>query len=242
MQSPLSNVAVIIPAWQPDERLVELAQSLCGFPFAAIVIVNDGSSPEHEQIFEQAARITGVTVLRHAINCGQCRAVKTGMQFVFDHLPYIAGVVTADADGQHAVKDIVRIAEALTAGDAKLVLGVRSFGAEVPLRSRFGNILTQYVFRLLSGHRIQDTQTGLRGVPRQWIPEVQRVAGDRFEFAISLLARFLRQGIAVVEVPISTIYIDENRSSHFRPVRDSIRIYGTLLKFYLSRWIPFRSK
>lgn len=233
----VSDIVVIIPAWQPDERLVELARGLAEFHFAAIVVVNDGSSSEHEQVFEQVRAIPSVVVLRHAQNCGQGRAVKTGLRYALDNLPGMMGAVTADADGQHAVADIVRIAEALAGDPARLVLGVRTFGAGVPLRSRFGNIVTQYIFRLLSGFMISDTQTGLRAIPRQWIPEVLLVNGDRFEFAVSLLARLCRSGIPVAEIPIATIYIDENRSSHFKPVQDSVRIYLHLARCYATSFL-----
>ncbi len=232
VRSRLEDIAVVIPAWQPDHRLLELARSLVPFGFAAIVVVNDGSSPEHEPVFEQLRTIPSVVVLHHARNRGQGCAVRTGLRYALDNLPAMTGAVTADADGQHAVADMVRIAEALMADPARLVLGVRTFGAGVPLRCRFGNIVTQYAFRFLSGCTIVDTQTGLRAIPRQWIPEILRVEGSRFEFAVSLLARVCRRGVPLAQMPIATIYIDQNRSSHFKPLRDSVRIYLHLLRCY----------
>jgi glycosyltransferase involved in cell wall biosynthesis len=232
--SRLRELAVVIPAWQPDGRLVELVQSLAGAGFAAIIVVNDGSSHSHEEVFKSVRRIPSVIVLRHARNYGQGRAVRTGIECAVARLPSLAGVVTADADGQHAADDIVRVAEALAGSSPRPVLGTRTFGAGVPLRSRFGNILTRYVFRILSGVTVTDTQSGLRGIPRELIPAVLGVDADRYEFAISLLALFCRIGAPPVEVPIATIYLDENRSSHFKPLRDSVRIYLHLARCYAS--------
>lgn len=234
----LREIAVIIPAWQPDHRLVELVRALANSGFGSLIVVNDGSSTSHEILFKEISEVTSVVVLQHARNYGQGRAVRTGLRYAMDNLPHLKGVVTADADGQHAVGDIVRIAEALASGSARPVLGVRRFGAGVPLRSRFGNILTQYVFRLLSGVMISDTQSGLRGIPRALIPMVLRVDADRFEFAVSVLAHFCRIGVAPLEVPIATIYLDGNRSSHFKPVQDSVRIYLHLARCFAFTLIP----
>jgi glycosyltransferase involved in cell wall biosynthesis len=238
LQSTLRSIAVLIPAWQPDERLIDLARCLAPYNFAAIIVVNDGSGDEYERIFERVRLAPSVVVIRHEQNRGQGCAVKTALRFALGSLPDLTGAVTADADGQHAVNDIIRVAEALATGGGQLVLGTRSFDDQVPLRSRFGNILTQYIFAALSASRISDTQTGLRGVPRKLMPEVLDIRGDRFEFAISLLAHFCNRGCPPLQVPVATIYLDRNRSSHFRPVRDSIRIYLRLIRCYVSLFAP----
>jgi hypothetical protein len=177
-------------------------------------------------------------VVRHATNCGQGSAVRTGLQQALYCVPNLSGVVTADADGQHALADIVRVAEAQSKNPSTPVLGTRKFGDGVPLRSRFGNILTRYVFWFVSGVMITDTQSGLRGIPGALIPAVLRVRANRYEFAVSLLALFCRIGAPPTEVPIATIYLDGNRSSHFKPVRDSVRIYSHLARCFASTLIP----
>lgn len=234
----LREIAVVIPAWQPDERLIELVRALATAGFASLIVVNDGSSSGHDDLFQRVSRIASATVLQHARNCGPGRAIKTGLRYAMDNLRNLKGVVTADADGQHAVADIVHVAEALVRSGARPVIGRRTFGAGVPLRSRLGNILTQYVFWLLSGVMLTDTQCGLRGIPRELIPHLLRVRADRYEFAVSHLALFCRSGAPPVQVPIATIYFDGNRSSHFRPLRDSARIYLCLARCYASILIP----
>ncbi len=238
MQERLAGIAVLIPAWQPDEQLVELVRLLVRFPFRAIVVVNDGSEAYYDQIFAQVGAMPPAIVLRHERNRGQGRALKTAMRYVLETIPGLAGVVTADADGQHSVKDIVRVAEATAASGGMPVLGVRSFGEGVPLRSRFGNVVTRYVFCALSGYLIADTQCGLRGIPSRLIPAMLAVKGDRYEIMASMLTQLCWLGVPPLEVPIDTIYIDQNRCSHFRPIRDSIRIYLFLLRLYAARIAP----
>jgi len=115
-----------------------------------------------------------------------------------------------------------------------MVLGCRTFKGDVPTRSRFGNTLTRYVFWMLTGRKIGDTQSGLRGFPVGLISDLLTLQGERYEYEMNVLAHVCRTGHAPIELPIATVYIEQNRSSHFDPVRDSMRIYFVLLRFYAS--------
>jgi putative flippase GtrA len=228
------SVAVLIPAFQPPPSLTALAQALSPAPnVGAIVIVDDGSGEPFRARFEEVARLAKVVVLTHAQNRGKGAALKTGLAHVAASMPNAAGVVTADADGQHAPADVLAVAERMAASGV-LHLGVRSVGREAPLRSRFGNALTRDVLRLVTGLRLRDTQTGLRGIPLASVPALLRLPDDGYDYEMDMLVSCARNGWAVREVPIETIYIDGNRSSHFNPVLDSLRIYYVLLRYLIS--------
>jgi len=229
-----AQLAALIPAWQPGHHLTKLVHELAAHGFGAIVLIDDGSGPDFAHLFTSLESLPSVTVLRHAVNLGKGRALKTGFNHILAHLPQIAGIVTADADGQHTSADIVRVAQALDTTSARAVLGVRGFQHNVPLRSRFGNTLTRLVFTFMTGARVTDTQTGLRAFPRATLPELLVLHGERYEYEMTVLAHLCRNGRRPLELPIQTIYIDQNRASHFDPVRDSMRIYFVLLRFYLS--------
>ncbi len=234
----LSAVAVIVPAYNPGPVLLTLVQQLLLHDFAEVVVVNDGSSPASAEVFAALAALPRVQVVSHAINAGKGRALKTAFNHCLLHQPPLLGVVTADADGQHSPQDIVKIAACLlqpvNQADAALVLGVREFSGDVPLRSRFGNALSRGVFRLLYGIRVRDTQTGLRGLPMSLLPSLLQLAGERYEYESSMLIAMSRQQRRVHEQTIDTIYLDDNRGSHFNVVRDSMKIYFVLLRFVLS--------
>ena len=123
------------------------------------------------------------------------------------------------------------MARRLCAEPDKLVLGVRTFGKTVPLRSRLGNHLTRAVMYLITGQRIADTQTGLRGIPHPLMQRLLRVAGTGYEFELEMLIICKHNSQPMVQEKIQTIYIDGNTSSHFNPVLDSLRIYFTLFRF-----------
>ena len=228
---------VLIPAYEPADRLPALVDALrTADQRARLVVVDDGSGPAHRHLFD-AVRAVGCTVLTHPVNRGKGAALKTGFAFVAETWPG-EDVVCADSDGQHSAVDVLRVAEAVRQAEP-LVLGVRLFAGAVPARSRFGNSLTRALFRLATGRRIVDTQTGLRGYARSLIGWLLTVPGDRFEYELNVLLQAARAGRPIGQVEIATIYLEGNASSHFRPVMDSIRIYGPLVTFLLSSFTAF---
>jgi glycosyltransferase involved in cell wall biosynthesis len=231
-----SRVAVLLPTRRLEPALAPLVEELLATGIGAIILVDDGCPADDRPALDLLARKDRVYLQRHAVNLGKGRALKTGMNFFLTAFPEFSGLVTADADGQHSSADIVRVIEALLPPQ-RAVLGCRSFGGETPLRSRLGNSLTRLIFHFVSGHWVSDTQTGLRAFPRALLPELMALPGERYEYEMTLLAYLCRDAHVPIEVPISTIYIDGNRSSHFNPVRDSMRIYFVLLRFYVSSLI-----
>lgn len=229
---------VLIPAYRPSAGLVELVGALrATSPGTTVVVVDDGSGPAYADIFDSAMCL-GAVLLRHETNCGKGSALRTGFAHINDRLPRRV-VVCADADGQHAVADILAVAARVPQAGRTMVLGVRSFGSEVPLRSRVGNGLTRVLFRFVSGTRIGDTQTGLRGYPPELLGWLLSIRGQRYEYELNLLLHAKSAQVGIDTIPIRTIYLDHNAASHFRPVIDSARIYWPLLKFALSSLAAF---
>jgi glycosyltransferase involved in cell wall biosynthesis len=228
------NVAAIIPAFEPDSRLVHLVDSLSGSPIAAIIVVNDGSGSQYDQYFEPIRRDSRVHIVEHATNLGKGAALKSGFDHALKAFPDYLGVVTADADGQHDSEDILKVAQRLCSEHSALILGVRTFDDAVPLRSRIGNQLTRAFVSVMTGQRVTDTQTGLRGIPRSLITRLLRVPANGYEFETEMLISCQRSGHPICEERIRTIYIDGNKSSHFNPVLDSLKIYFTLFRFGIS--------
>ncbi|MBQ3104475.1 MAG: bifunctional glycosyltransferase family 2/GtrA family protein [Lachnospiraceae bacterium] len=229
------RIPVVIPSYEPDHKLTALLRELKQGGIEEIIIVDDGSmGREYQEIFEQAGR-EGCIVLHHKTNQGKGRALKTAFAYCLENGEELLGVITADSDGQHKVEDIKACMEALGEHPRELILGCRNFLKRgVPARSSLGNRITGRVFQYLVGVRLSDTQTGLRGISREFMEHLLTVKGERFEFETNMLIAAKEQKIAVREVEIETVYIEENKSSHFRPVRDSIRIYAMFGRFLFS--------
>lgn len=229
----MREALVIIPALEPERKLIDFIIELQQAGFDRIVIVDDGSGISYSDIFSQA-EILGCIVVHHSTNLGKGEAIKTGIRIAVDVFGRGYPFITADADGQHLVKDIVRIDDALLKNPDCLVLGVRDFSQQnVPFKSRAGNRITSMVFRLVSGVRCPDTQTGLRGIPASLVALALKEEGSRYEYEMNMLQDAV-QVTRLVYVPITTVYEDNNSCSHFRPVRDSLRIYGRLVRYIVS--------
>lgn len=234
MDQNLFPVVALIPSLNPDEKLPQTVKGLFAAGFSHVLLIDDGSRQACQPIFEELALLPGCTVLHHEVNKGKGRALKTGFQYYLENFDQtvFAGVVTADADGQHLPEDIYQSALPLLDPKKKyaLTLGTRNFDEEqVPFKSRNGNKITTIVFKLLYGKLINDTQTGLRGIANRYLPVCLELKGERFEYEINMLIDAARRKLKMVEVPIQTVYFDNNRETHFHPVKDSIRIYRVML-------------
>lgn len=223
----IDNVVVLIPSYDPDDKLVRVVKDLM-LKFRDILVINDGSSKGLSEF--ACLQELGVRVVSHQNNRGKGAAIKTGLKWVWEREDKYVGAVTADSDGQHSPDDIERVAQELINHPNQVVLGVRQFSGNVPFRSRLGNSATSILFRILSGVTVQDTQTGLRGIPKNMIPRMLSIPGERYEYEMRMLYDCKFHPLKPVQVEISTIYIEGNKSSHFRPIHDSLRIWSALLK------------
>lgn len=226
----------LIPAYKPSAFLSELLKELQSYGFENIVI-DDGSGTEYKHIFFESSRYG--EVLYHAQNAGKGAALKTGLAYIATHYPKDAVVVTVDADGQHKPNDALAICKLAETHSGTLVLGSRKLNADVPLRSKMGNTITRFVYRVSTGLKVYDTQTGLRAFRADMIPELLAIPGSRYEYEMNVLLQFAGKRIPVVEHEIETVYLDNNASSHFDAVKDSARIYKEILKFSASSFVGF---
>ena len=225
-----NRTAVVIPAYKPDDRLPPYVAALKEAGVGKIVIVDDGSGADFQPLFASIPQDEVVHIISYVPNGGKGVALKRCMAYLNENCPEQAFVVTADSDGQHTVKDVLRMAEAMDEDSTGLLLGSRDFSQpDVPFKSRNGNKITATVFKLLYGVWVRDTQTGLRAFGRDLLPVMIAVKGDRYEYEMNVLIECACKHIAIRALPIQTVYENNNEGSHFRAVRDSVRIYSVIL-------------
>lgn len=231
----MKDVLILIPALNPPDRLLEYTRTLIKRGYTSILIVNDGSTRQYQSIFRELDQYKECTVLHHGVNLGKGRALKSGINYFLTRLETrdYCGIITVDSDGQHSIDDVEKMHAALDEHTDSLILGCRDFSlAQVPFKSRFGNKLTRRVFHALYGLRLTDTQTGLRGLPVCALTQFIQLDGERFEYETGMLITAARKNITIVEVPVQTIYFNDNAETHFDPVRDSIAIYHHLFRLF----------
>ena len=229
------SIALVIPAYNPPQALVQLVrQIISAKPEQAVIVVNDGSSPEFEECFSELASLPKVICVGHSENRGKGDALKTAFKLILENMPNIESVVTADADGQHRVEDVLKLIELKEFEGNELILGVRSFGKKTPVRSLVGNKLTSFVMYLATGHFLSDTQTGLRRIPKKLFLPLLNSKSAGYEFEMDMLFIAKESGSRFRSIPIETVYLKGNPTSHFNPFWDSLKIYFCFIRFSLS--------
>ena len=225
--------AIVIPTLNPDSKMTDFVDVLVGNGYEDIILVNDGSTKETVHFFEQAAKHPQVTVLTHEVNRGKGAGLKTAFRYLAEQRPDVDAAITADADGQHNLDSLSRCAAAYEEHPGSVIFGGRDFSDKnIPFRSRFGNKISSVVYRFSCGIKLQDTQTGLRIVPSEYFKKFSGLKGDRYEYETQMIIAVKELHIPYHEVSIDTIYIDDNESSHFNPLRDSARIYKIVLAYF----------
>lgn len=225
----LNKIILLIPAYNPPKELIQFTNKLINSGFTKIIIINDGSDPKHNFIFKKIKQ-TKATLLNHKTNQGKGQALKTGISFCLNNFQNIKGIITADADGQHCIEDIIKICDEIS--ENNLILGKRSLkNQNVPLKSRLGNFLSRKVISFISKQRIYDTQTGLRAIPANKLKDFSMLQGQKYEYETNMILYSKKLNLKIKEIPIKTIYINNNKESHFRPLKDGYIIYKSIFKF-----------
>jgi putative flippase GtrA len=240
MSTSFSNLAILIPTYNPNQNLYDLLIKVSSYQWNQIVVVNDGSSSiNSNELLDQIKDINNVNVINHPSNQGKGSALKTGIEFLKNNENNIDGVITVDSDGQHQLEDILKVGTSSVSRKDDVLFGVRSFDDGTPLRSKFGNKLTKYLLYIFNGISIDDSQTGLRYMPTSLFGALLNLPGNRYEFELECLFTIKNLGYNITQIPIKTIYIDDNSDSHFRPILDSAKIYLVFARFSLSSLLSF---
>ncbi len=229
-----NKVVLLIPSLNPDDKLIKLIEELKKEEFNNIVVVNDGSKQECLHYFDLIKNEYNCHVFTHFKNLGKGRALKNAFNYILTNFQDFKTVITLDSDGQHKVEDVIKLAQQFeNVEDKTLGLGCRKFGKkDVPFRSKFGNIFTRMLLKVLCGISVSDTQTGLRAFTKETMKEFMNVSGERFEYEMNMILATKNKDIKIVECPIQTIYIEENKSSHFNPIKDSFKIISRLFAVF----------
>ena len=232
-QGRRARTTVVIPALDPGEELVALTGQLAGRGFR-IVVVDDGSTSCDPSYWARLG--TRTVVLHHGRNLGKGAALKTGIGFVLRSVLDAECVVTMDADGQHLASDLDGLVASAWERPDALVLGTRTFdGDGVPRLSSLGNRVSRVLLRMVCGAWLGDTQTGLRACGRDLARRLVEVGGERFEYETNVLMYCASEGVEMVQCPIETVYHDaQNSCSHYRRLRDTLRIAASMLRFAAS--------
>lgn len=239
------NYVVIIPILNPRIEFLSFVNGLIEYGFNKIIIVNDGSNSDSSFVFDELSKVEQCEILQHVVNMGKGRALKDGLNhYIVKYSDKYDGAITVDGDGQYILEDVIKVNNKSSKFPESLIVGKRNFFSKnVPFRSYFGNIITSNIFKFFVGGKLKDTQAGLRAIPNSIIYELLKLSGERYEFETNALIYSIQNKIDIKQVGIHTIYLDENKSSYFKPILDSVIIYSLIfarfLKFAITSMVSF---
>ena len=220
---------VVIPAYQPDEQLGLLVSELVQHELG-ILVVDDGSGPDYNTIFETIS--SDAVVIHSEENMGKGAALKKGFSVLNQYFPDCEWVITADADGQHSVTDILRVAGQCE-GRLRYLLTVRESTKEMPFKSKLGNTLSRFVYTILNNHYFKDNQSGLRAFSKDELEVMLSAGGDAYDYELNALCYADKTGIPMKTMPVETLYFNGNSKTHFNAFKETLRIY---LQLFKSTW------
>ena len=208
------HICAVIPTYDNGGTVVDVVRGVLaqGLP---VIVVDDGSTDGTAEALKGLI----ITLLKHPVNRGKGRALKTGLEAARREGYRFA--LTIDADGQHDPADIPALVAA--AGEKTLVVGSRNLTADgMPSGSTFANRFSNFWFTVQTGRKLPDTQTGFRIYPLEDLPSL-RLLTARYEAELTLLVFSAWKNLRLVPVPVR-VYYPEDRVTHFRPFADFFRI------------------
>ena len=228
----MRNGVIVIPAYQPNHKLIYIAHELKQAGFPKIIVVDDGSGPEYQTIF--SALEIDCKVIHHEQNQGKGAALKTGYCYYLTHIDEYPWVIAMDADGQHSVDDVIKMDDTMANGEEGVYIGVRDLNDEnfPPSRKAFV-FATRLTFKSFYGTDIKDTESGLRGIYKVFLPFMLDASGERFEYETNALMEAIHYHFPSFEVPIQTIFFKEDNVTHFNPVRDALKTQLQLFREFI---------
>jgi len=207
----IKNIWAVIPAYNEEKNIKGVIQKTKKY-VKNIIVMDDGSN---DKTYE-AAKSTGVIVLRHIVNLGKGAGLKTGCDFALKQ--GADAIIILDADAQHEPAEIPNFLKELE--NADVVIGYRKRGKSMPLVFKFGNWFIHFMMRLLFGINVKDTQCGYRAFTPTAYRKIKWVSSD-YSCESEMTANIGKNNLKFKEVPIQTIYSDKYKGT---TVIDGLRI------------------
>lgn len=230
------KICVLIPTYNNHKTLERVIDGVLLYT-DNVIVINDGSIDTTATILE---KYTSISVLTITKNKGKGNALQIGFRDAISKGYEYA--ITIDSDGQHFPHDIPNFVSKLEENQPVLLIGSRQMEQDgIPKKSSFGNKFSNFWFWFETGIKLDDTQSGFRLYPLNYLPK--KFWTNKFEFEIEIIVRTAWKGIDVINIPIDILYDPNERVSHFRPFKDFTRIsiLNTFLVFLTIFYIKPRN-
>lgn len=230
------NIWCVIPVFNHAGTLADVVRR--AREYLPVLVVDDGSTDWTPEL-QNTLQSLGANLVRHQRNEGKGAAILTALREA--DAANVDYIITVDADGQHYPEDLPKFISTIESLQQEtLLVGSREFGPEIPKSSRFGRSFANFWFRLESGAKCADCQSGFRAYPVKAISRLN-FAGKRYSFEAEVLARSSWGGVKVQDIPIKVLY-PKDRISHFDKFKDNLRLTAIHTRLVLRRLVPWPAK
>ena len=222
---------VLIPAYNEAPTVREVAARARRY-CAHVMVVDDGST---DGTLEALAGLD-IILLRNEQNRGKGDSLARGFQEALTQ--GAVGVITLDADGQHAPEEIPSFIAATLENLEAFVIGARRSLQRKSSSWRYlANRIADFWISWAAGRPIEDSQSGFRFYPARLLRDLTLKHGRQqsFVFESEVMIEAARRGVRFVFIPIGVAPRVGARTSHFRPVVDIVRITKMIALKLLSR-------
>lgn len=217
------QLVAIIPHYNHSGTIGAVVEQLLAVNLP-VLIVDDGSLPEHISILQNLAKQPNVSLVCCAQNGGKGAAVKIGLKQAvaqgFTH------AVQVDADGQHNLTDVLEMQKKSQQKPTALVCGRPIYGEDAPKSRLYGRKITNFWNAIHTwSFDLKDGMCGFRLYPlASIIPLIeQEYIGERMDFDIEILVKAHWRQIPFIWVDTPVKY-ERNGISHFRAWADNVMI------------------
>jgi len=228
MAGSRSKDCALIPAYNEERTIRQVVSEIKKAGLRPIVIDDNSDDGTGE-----LARKAGAVVLRHSENLGKGEAIKTGLNYAFKRMAGVQNFVFIDADMQYDPAEAAALLQPLKRRKADMVLGFRDWST-VPFRHRLGNLVWRTAFNFLFGTRLKDTNCGFVAMNRRAAAEVRTIEQGSYVLENAMLARVVRSGMRVHQVPVTVSY------KKVSGICRGMRVGGGVLVFIVKSGLKYR--
>lgn len=225
------NIAILIPAYNEERSIREIAVGALEFS-DKVIVIDDGSTDNTINKLKELP----VLLIQHKSNQGKAAALRNGLKKACEL--EVDAAITIDADGQHKPKDIQRFITAAQQTPDKIIIGARLAQKDKMPRKRYlGNKIGSFFVSWIAGYPIEDSQSGFRLYPIPLIRQLDmKLSREKsFVFETEILIKATKFGYKSRSIKIDAIYAETFRPSHFRPITDTLLIAKFLGWEFLKR-------
>jgi len=195
-----SRLTIIIPCYNEERNIPSVIPGIldfCAIEGYQLIVVNDGSRDSSLKMLKKYEGHPNFTLIHHKINRGYGGAIKSGIEACNTDF-----LITMDADGQHRVEDVKNLYNAITNGDADMVIGSRRGSRSANVLRGLGKRIIRFTVKRLMPLPVYDLNSGMKIYRSDLGKKYAKICPDSMAYSDVICLTFINKYHKVIEEPI----------------------------------------